>query len=434
MRQHSSEWNRRRFLERFVCASLGVRVASTGGAGGRAFAAAAATGAGATVGAKARSVICLYMRGGMSHIDTFDPKPGKPQMAGVRAIATSADGVQVSEWFPRLSKQMHRIALVRSMTSTQGIHEMGAYTAHTSYFMTPTIRHPSLGTWAVKLLGSTNRVLPGSVLINGSPQHPGCGYMESHLAPLPIVNPSAGLQNAAPAPGVTAVDFDRRSALAQVVGSRFVGRTPHRDAAAYRQIREDAAVLMKSAELKVFDLAGESAATREAYGKQVFGQGCLLARRLVESGVRFVEVEDNNNWDTHNDQVASMKNMTPSADQAMAALLEDLAQRGLLESTLVMMITEFGRTPQINEATAGRGHHPGVFTWWLAGGGMKAGFVYGESDAIGEKVADKPVTMPDFNATVARALGVDLAHTEHSPSGRPFTMADKGKPVMELFA
>jgi uncharacterized protein (DUF1501 family) len=114
--------------------------------------------------------------------------------------------------------------------------------------------------------------------------------------------------------------------------------------------------------------------------------------------------------------------------------LEDLAQRGLLESTLVMMITEFGRTPQINEATAGRGHHPGVFTWWLAGGGMKAGFVYGESDAIGEKVADKPVTMPDFNATVARALGVYLAHTEHSPSGRPFTIADKGKPVMELFA
>jgi uncharacterized protein (DUF1501 family) len=99
-----------------------------------------------------------------------------------------------------------------------------------------------------------------------------------------------------------------------------------------------------------------------------------------------------------------------------------------------MMITEFGRTPQINEATAGRGHHPGVFTWWLAGGGMKTGFVYGESDAIGEKVADKPVTMPDFNATVARALGVYLAHTEHSPSGRPFTIADKGKPVMELFA
>jgi uncharacterized protein (DUF1501 family) len=191
---------------------------------------------------------------------------------------------------------------------------------------------------------------------------------------------------------------------------------------------------MKSAGLKVFDLAGESAATREAYGKQVFGQGCLLARRLVESGVRFVEVEGKNNWDTHHDQVASMKNMTLSADRAMVALLEDLAQRGLLESTLVMMITEFGRTPQINEATAGRGHHPDVFTWWRAGGGMKAGFVHGESDAIGEKGADKPVTMPDFNATVACALGVDLAHTDRSPPGRPFTMADKGKPVVELFA
>jgi uncharacterized protein (DUF1501 family) len=147
-----------------------------------------------------------------------------------------------------------------------------------------------------------------------------------------------------------------------------------------------------------------------------------------------VEVEDQNNWDTHNDQIESMKKMTPSTDQAMAALLADLGQRGLLDSTLVMMITEFGRTPKINPATAGRGHHPGVFTWWLAGAGIKAGTVYGESDPSGERVARNPVTMADFNATVAHAMGLDIAHTEHSPSGRPFTVADKGKPVLELFA
>ena len=157
------------------------------------------------------------------------------------------------------------------------------------------------------------------------------------------------------------------------------------------------------------------------------------APNLVENGVRFIEVEDNQNWDTHNDQVASMKQMTPSADQTTAALLDDLHQRGLLDSTLVVMATEFGRSPKISEVTAGRGHHPGVFTWWLAGGGTKGCFVYGGSDEAAERVADKPVPMTDFNATIAHAMGIDLEAVEHSPSGRPFTVADKGKPVMEVF-
>ena len=415
--------SRRQFVERFASLCLGVRIASTPGmlqAAGP--------------GGKAKSVICLYLRGGISHIDTFDPKPGKPEMAGVQPIKTSADGVQISEWFPRLAKQMHHVALLRSMTSVLGIHELGAYTAHTSYIMTPTIKHPALGTWALKLIGSKNPVLPGNILINGSPQHPGCGYMESHLAPLPIVDPAAGLQDSAMSAGVSAADFARRNALAQAVGSHFVKHTPHRDAAAYLKIHQEATALMKSEDLKVFDITRESAATQAAYGEHTFGKGCLLARRLVEAGVRFIEVEDDQNWDTHNDQIASMKNMTPSADQTMAALLDDLHQRGLLESTLVMMITEFGRTPKINEATAGRGHHPGVFTWWLAGAGIKGGYVHGQSDEIAERVAENPVTMPDFNATIALAMGIDLQHIEHSPSGRPFTVADKGKPVMELFA
>jgi uncharacterized protein (DUF1501 family) len=154
----------------------------------------------------------------------------------------------------------------------------------------------------------------------------------------------------------------------------------------------------------------------------------------VESGVRFIEVEDAHNWDTHNDQIKQMENMTPSTDQTMAALLEDLHQRGLLKSTLVVMATEFGRSPQISNTTAGRGHHPGVFTWWLAGAGMKGGYIHGKSDEIGEHVAEKPVTMPDCNATIAQAMGIDLQKIEHSPSGRPFTVADKGKPVDEVFA
>lgn len=417
--------NRRAFVERFAKAVFGVTLLP---------ASVALQAAERNLGGKAKSVIFLYLRGGISHIDTFDPKPGKPEMGGVQAIATSADGVQISEWFPRMAKQMHHVSLVRSMTSTQGIHDRGTYLAHTSYFMTPTITHPSLGSWAVKLLGSANAVLPGNILINGSPQHPRSGYMPTHLAPLPIVDPGAGLQNSALLAKIGESDFERRAALAQAMGARFVQQTPHRDAAAYLKVQEDAVALMKSQDLKVFNISRESAATRAAYGTHTFGKGCLLARRLVESGVRFIEVEDSHNWDTHNDQIKSMENMTPPTDQTMAALLEDLHQRGLLASTLVVMATEFGRSPQISNETAGRGHHPGVFTWWLAGAGMKGGYVHGSSDEIGERVAEKPVTMQDCNATIAQAMGIDLQHIDHSPSGRPFTVADKGKPVVELFA
>ena len=425
MKSIITDLSRRAFVERFVKTFMGVSLLPGLGA---------LRAAGTPPRARAKSVIFLYLRGGLSHIDTFDPKPGRAEMGGVKAIGTSADGVQVSEWFPRMARQMHHVSLVRSMTSTLGIHELGTYSAHTSHFMTPTIRHPALGSWAVKLLGSENRLLPGNVLINGSPQHPGSGYFPAHLAPLPIVDPGAGLQNSARPTSVSEADFNRRTALARAIGSHFVQQTPHRDAAAYLKIQQEAATLMKSEDLKVFDITREDAKTQAAYGSHTFGKGCLLARRLVEAGVRFIEVEDDQNWDTHNDQIKAMRNMTPSVDQTMAALLEDLHQRGLLASTLVVMATEFGRSPQISTVTAGRGHHPGVFTWWLAGGGAKGGYVHGQSDAIGEHVAENPVTMPDLNATIAMALGMDIGHIEHSPSGRPFTVADKGRPVTALFA
>jgi hypothetical protein len=419
-----TEISRRRFVEAFAKSALGVSLLSTlpqASAAERRL-------------PQAKSVIYLYLRGGISHVDTFDPKPGRPEMAGVQAIETSAPGVQVSEWFPQFARQMHHVSLVRSMTSTQGVHDRGNYLAHTSYYLTPTIAHPALGTWALKLLGSANPLLPGNILINGSPQHPGSGYMESHLAPLPIVDPAAGLQNSSLGRGIKPDDFARRTQLTESFGSDFRRRTPHRSVAAYDKIHAKAVELMKSKDLKGFDITQESSETQAAYGSHTFGRGCLLARRLVENGVRFIEVEDDQNWDTHNDQLVSMQRMTPSADQTFAALIDDLHQRGLLESTLVVMATEFGRTPQISEVTAGRGHHPATFTWWVAGGGMKGGYVYGKSDKAGERIAENPVNMPDFNATIAYAMGIDLEQVEHSPSGRPFTVADKGKLIDDLFA
>jgi uncharacterized protein (DUF1501 family) len=424
MRSKPTEISRRRWIEDFAKTCFGVSLLGL----------APSVSAAPRGPSKAQSIIYLYLRGGLSHVDTFDPKPGRPEMAGVQAIDTRAPGVQISEWFPQTAQQMHHISLVRSMTSTQGVHERGNYLAHTSYYQTPTIAHPALGAWALKELGSANPLLPGNILINGSPQHPGSGYMESHLAPLPIVDPAAGLQNSTLSRDTTDADFVRRTQLSHALGSQFLARTPYRSAAAYDKIHTKAVELMKSQDLKAFDISQESPTTQQAYGSHSFGQGCLLARRLVEHGVRFIEVEDDQNWDTHNDQLVSMQRMTPSVDQTFATLIDDLHQRGLLDSTLVVMATEFGRTPRISEVTAGRGHHPAVFTWWVAGGGMKGGYVYGKSDATGERVADRPVNMPDFNATIAQALGIDLEKIEHSPSGRPFTVADKGRPLAELFA
>ena len=168
--------------------------------------------------------------------------------------------------------------------------------------------------------------------------------------------------------------------LADDLGAGFLGRVARRDPAAYRELRDKARALMRSDDLKAFDLSAEDPRLRREYGDTPFGQGCLLARRLVEHGVRFIEVEDSQNWDTHNDHVPSMRRMTPALDQALAALLGDLANRGLLDRTLVVMATEFGRSPRISEVTAGRGHHPAAFTWWLAGGGVKGGFVHGATD------------------------------------------------------
>lgn len=423
MNPQRQESSRRRFLERFLQTALGVRLLNC----------APQASAAEPTTRRAKNVIYIYFRGGISHIDTFDPKPGRSEMGGVEAIDTTAAGVQISSWFPQLAKQMHHVALVRSLTSTMGVHERGNYLAHTSYFQTPTIGHPALGAWALRRLGSENSLLPGNILINGSPQHPGSGYMPPHLAPLPIVDPSAGLQNSALPGRVTQADFARRTELAQKLSEGFLNHTPYRTAAAYRKTHEAAVGLMQSRDLKAFDITQEDRRSREAYGTHTFGQACLLARRLVEHGVRFIEVEEGQNWDTHNDHLAAMQKMTPSADHTLAALLADLHHRGLLATTLVVMATEFGRTPQISKTTAGRGHHPAAFTWWLAGGGIRGGTVYGQTDPSGERVADRPITMPDFNATIAHALGIDLKQTEISTSGRPFTVANDGRPIAELF-
>jgi uncharacterized protein (DUF1501 family) len=189
---------------------------------------------------------------------------------------------------------------------------------------------------------------------------------------------------------------------------------------------------MNSKDLEAFDLRKEPDAVRQAYGTSSFGQGCLLARRLIENKVRFVEVE-HGGWDTHNENFDAMEEKLPVVDQALSALLSDLDSRGLLEETMVVLTTEFGRTPKIVTERSGRNHYPKAFSALMAGGGIKGGLKYGKTDATGEEVIEGKMSVPDFNATIAYGLGLPLDHIVHSPSGRPFTVADKGKPVTDLF-
>lgn len=383
--------------------------------------------------ATARNVIYLFMRGGMSHLDTFDPKPGAKTQGPVQAIATSADGVQVSEYFPSLARQMHHVAVVCSMQSTQGAHEQAQYLMRTSYSLRGTIQHPSLGAWVNRMAGRGNPTLPGHVVIGGGNDMPTAGFFPPQFLPLPVGDAEAGLKNSQRPASVSEETMTRRLGKLQAMNEAFEQRYAQRKVKAYSEMYRDAVRLMGSSDLVAFDLSVEPPDMRAAYGDDDFGQGCLLARRLVEHGVRYVEVVSNG-WDTHNQNFDTLSDKCPAVDRALAALLADLDARGLLSETLVVLATEFGRTPDITKDNNGRNHYPKAFSALLAGGGIRGGVRWGKTDAEGRDVVEAPVSVPDLNATIAQALGLPLAHKLHSPSGRPFTVADKGRPVLELFA
>jgi hypothetical protein len=382
--------------------------------------------------AKANKVIYLYMSGGMSHMDTFDPKPGADEQGPVQAIDTNVDGIKVSEYLPSLARQMDKMALVRSLSSTQGAHEQGQYFMHSSYTPRGTIQHPGLGAWMHRLDGRKNSTLPASVRIGGSSRGSGSGFLESKFAPLVINNPNDGLKNSKRRKGMSEKEFKDRLDLASAFDEEFHRRYNHKKVRAYTDMYEDAIRLMKSEDLKAFDLNKESKDVRDEYGDNSFGQGCLLARRLIENDVRFVEVSLGG-WDTHNNNFDSVSRRAGVLDQAMATLISDLERRGLLEETLVVLATEFGRTPRINE-NDGRDHFPKAFSGVLAGGGIKGGQAYGVTDETSSNVLDQRVSVPDFNATIAHALGLPLDEVVYSPSKRPFTVAHKGRPVIDLLA
>ena len=412
---------RREFVLRTAKAALGVSVLPVASQMAR------AEGVG---GGKAKHVIYLYMSGGMTHIDTFDPKTGATKGAK-DPIKTKAEGMMLGGYMTEMAKVADKFAIVRSMSSKTGVHEAGNYLMHTGYDPRGTIVHPSMGAWASHFLGRATKTLPDSVTIGGPSTHPGAGFFPPALSPIPISNAQTGLQNIRPTTAETT--FQQRISLMNEFDAGFRNKyTANANVKAYSEFYDETLSLMKSEDLKAFQISQEDAATREKYGNGGFGQGCLLARRLVEHGVRFIEVQTGG-WDMHNDVDQNMTTTGGGMDKAFAALISDLAERGLLESTLVVLGSEFGRTPDINE-NDGRDHYPVAYSTVFAGGGIKGGFVYGSSDAEGRHVVDKQATVQDFVSTIGYAMGLPVDEVVMSPSNRPFTVGDKGNPITDLFA
>lgn len=383
----------------------------------------------AAAAGKAQHVIYLFMNGAMSHIDTFDPKPGTDAGGETTAISTSVPGLSIGNHLPLLAKQMNRLAVIRSMTTETGAHEQGVYLMRTSFKMIGTIRHPFLGSWLTHVAGKVNKDLPGCVVVGAANRHPGQGYLSAENAPAPVGDPKVGLQNTQSPKYLKEDDFKTRQRLISKFDSAFKSRYQSTEVEAYVDYYREAVRLLKSPDLVAFDISKEDEKVRTAYGEHRIGQGCLLARRLVEKKVRFIEVEFGS-WDNHND-IYSPTNLiekTAQLDQAVTALLDDLHAKGLLSTTLVVLGTEFGRTPAINQ-NAGRDHHPGAFSCLLAGAGIKGGQIIGRTDSTGRNVEDGHCLPQDLNATIATVCGLPLDKEFKSSSGRPFHIADQGKPV-----
>ncbi|MEM7013737.1 MAG: DUF1501 domain-containing protein [Verrucomicrobiota bacterium] len=421
----SSDSTRRRFMAHTASSLLGVGLAPA--LSGRLMAAGEKASP-LTQVQSAKRVIYLYMSGGMTHMDTLDVKPGHENQGPVKAINTTGD-YQISEYLPMLAEHGNKMAVVNSMISKTGAHAQARYLAHTSYEMRGTIKHPALGAWLLQFQGQLNPTIPGNVVIGGGSRHPGAGFFPQKVGPLMMGAPDRGLQNVATK--MDQEDFEFRTGLSQKLGKEFTTRYDHKKIKSYGEAYDDALKLMSSQDLKAFDIKQESEKVRKAYGDSQFGQGCLLARRLIENDVRFVEVSLGG-WDTHGQNFVRVPQRCNDLDRGMAALISDLDNRGLLEDTMVVLATEFGRTPRINQ-NVGRDHYPKAFSGAIIGGGVTSQ-KYGKSSAGGEEVEENPVTHADFNATISYGLGLPLNHVLYSPSKRPFTVAQNGQPVTKLFA
>jgi Protein of unknown function (DUF1501) len=420
--------SRRRFLGASLASTLGLAFSP---AFRNLFAAERAT---------AKACIVLWLEGGPSHLDTFDPKPGAETGGPFKAIATKTPGLQLCEHLPRLGNLTNHLAVVRSITSKEADHERANYYLHTGNMPEESMMHPGLGSVLSREGVGKGSDLPLYIVLSGSGAGP--GYFGVDHAPFIAASLDDPIANLALHGDVDEARLKRRVAVLESLDGGFGRQVDRTQAATQKRLTERALQLRKSPAVKAFDLAGEKPALLEAYGikkkkegeeadpRDILGRSLLVARRLVEQGVRCVEATLDG-WDTHENNFAQVKNLCGTLDHCLPALLTDLADRGLLSETLVVCMGEFGRTPRINQAQ-GRDHYSQVFSLALAGGGVRGGQVIGASDATGEQVKEQPVAIPDLHATLLTACGIDINRTHRTPEGRPVKLAEKGKVIKGL--
>jgi hypothetical protein len=408
-----------------------------------------------------RSCILLWMNGGPSHMDTFDLKPGHPNGGPFRETATSIPGIRFSEHLPHLARNTGELAIIRSMRTGEADHGRATYQMRTGHLPSGEIQYPTLGSLFSKELEQPGNELPNFVSIAPypffSPAAYGPGYLGPQYAPLVLAGgqqallPVAGQQaNYEDALRVQDLDLpggvgtERSAARVQLLDEMERDFLDSRTAPAslgHRSAYQRAVTLMNSAATRAFNLDEESPRLRDRYGRNLFGQGCLMARRLIERGVPFVEVSLATvgnlalGWDTHINCFDSVRQLSAVLDPAWATLMEDLRSRGMLDSTLIVWMGEFGRTPLIN-AQQGRDHWANAWTTVLAGGGIRGGQIYGRTSPDGSTVeAERPTTVPDLIATIARALGIDYTRQNMSNVGRPVRLVEPNAvPLREVLA
>ncbi|MBL4849283.1 MAG: DUF1501 domain-containing protein [Planctomycetes bacterium] len=379
----------------------------------------------------ALSVIVLNMAGGMSQTDTFDPKSGHKNAGPLKAIKTQAAAIQLSELLPKLAEQADHLSLIRSMATREGAHDRARRLIHTGYAPSGTVRHPDLGSLVAQATHDPTQELPNYVHVAGTAV--GAGFLGVDFQPFAVADPTKPVANLGYPKGVDARRFGRRRRLLEAIERRFRKNHPGGETEALTKVYQRADRLMHSPKVAAFDLSKETMATRASYGENRFGQGCLMARRLVEAGARAVEVELGG-WDTHDDNFTKNTALAAYLDAGFGGLLADLAQRDLLRKTVVILTSEFGRTPRIN-ANDGRDHFANGWTVALAGGPIRGGRVVGETSGDGMKVTKRPIGASDLMATLFHALGLDPDHTNYTREGRPLRAVDKsGKVIRELFA
>jgi hypothetical protein len=375
------------------------------------------------------SCILLWMQGGPSQFETFSPKAGHKNGGETKAISTDVSGIQISEHLPNTAGVMDDVCLIRSMNSKEGSHPRASYLLHTGYVPTASVKYPTLGSIASQQIGNDQLDLPSFVRIGRARGAGGAGFLGVEYDPFQMQTAKRQPENTE-IPS-TEQRYQRRLGLLGQLEGQFEKNGGEQEVADHRKLYNKASKIVLSPQMNAFDIQQESAAMRNAYGDSEFGAGCLLARRLVETGATFVEVAAGN-WDTHQDNFSRSQELCEQVDQPYAQLLKDLKQRGMLDRTLVVWMGEFGRTPRIN-ARGGRDHYPRAFNVALAGGGVRGGQVIGKTDAGGVSVTDRPVGVTDLFRTICHSLKIDGDDTNMSSIGRPIPIVEGGETVSEVF-